>query len=119
MGLFGGGSEARKKAKMYGKLEKKLGEKLNDANMYYSDGETGLNQVHTSLADGPGEAEGRIFTDFISKEGVWNGEYRKILMAMQNAKIILATRKAEAASLKAYWEMQAELEEARGVSENG
>lgn len=118
MGLFGGGSEARKKAKMYAKLEKNLGKKLDDVNMHYTDAETGLNQIHNSLADGPGEAEGKIITDFISKEGVWSSEYRKILMAMQNAKIVLLTRKTEAASLKTYWEMRAELEEARGENEN-
>lgn len=116
MGLFGGSSEARKKANMYAKLEKKLGEKLNDVTMYYSDAETGLNEIHSSLTGGPGAAEGRIMTDFTDKEGVWSGEYRKILMAMQNAKMTLSQRKQEAGWRRAYWEMQAELEEMKGVN---
>lgn len=115
MGLFGGSSEARQKAKMYEKLEKKLGQKLNDVEMYYTDAETGLNEIHNSLKGGPGDAQGNIKTDFIDKEGVWNGEYQKILMAMQNAKRMLSQRKQEAGWRKAYWEMQAELEEMKGA----
>lgn len=110
MGLLGGGSEAKKKAKMYAKLEKKLENKLNDVNMYFTDAETGLNEVHNSLTNGPGEAKGNIKTDFVDKAEVWYGEYKNILMAMQNAKMILSIRKTEAAELKTYWEMQADLE---------
>lgn len=114
-GLFGGGSEARQKAKMYEKLEKTLGEKLDIVNTYYTNAETMLNAAHDSLTNGPGEAQGKIITDFISKENVWKSEYKNILMAMQNAKTNLVMRKSEAAQLKTYWQMQADLEEQRGA----
>lgn len=113
-GLFGGGSEARRKAKMYEEVEKKLGKKLNEINQYYSDVDTALNEVHNSLTDGPGDAEGNIMTDFTDKEGVWSREYTQILTAMQSAIMTLSLRKAEAGQLKTYWEMQAEIEEMKG-----
>lgn len=116
MGLFGGSSEARQKAKRYEKLEKKLGQKLNDVEMYYTDAETGLSEIYNSLKGGPGDAEGNIMTDLIDKVGVWNTEYQKILTAMQNAKMTLSLRKQEAGWWKVYWEMQAELEEMKGVN---
>ncbi len=114
-GLFGWGSEARQKAKKYEELEKVLGEKLDKINEYYSDAETALNEVHNSLTGGPGEAEGIIMTDFTTKESFWSGEYKSALMAMQNAIMILSQRKAEAGERKTYWEMQAEIEERKGL----
>ena len=113
-GWFGGGSEARQKAKKYEALEKVLGEKLDKVNEYYSDAETALDETHNSLTSGPGEAEGNIMTDFTEKENFWNGEYKAVLMAMQNAKMALSRRIAEAGAWKAYWERQAEIEEMKG-----
>lgn len=112
--LFGGCSEARKKAEKYEKLEKKLGEKLDEVNSKYNDAENGLKGIHSQLTDGPGEAEGKIMTDFTDKEGVWSGEYRKILSMMQLAKMKLVFRKDEARMKKEYWESRAELEEMEG-----
>ena len=113
-GWFGGGSEARQKAKKYEALEKVLGEKLDKINEYYSDAETALNEVHNSLTGGPGEAEGKIMTDFTAKESSWSGEYKSALMAMHNAIMTLSQRKAEAGARKTYWENQAAIEEAKG-----
>lgn len=110
-GVFGSASDARRKAEMYEKLEKFLGEKLDEVSEYYSTAETALSEVHNTLANGPGEAEGKIMTDFTSKEGVWNGERTQILMAMQNAKTTLSLRKSEAGQQKVFWEMMAEREE--------
>lgn len=109
--LFGGKSEAKKKAEMYEKLETKLGEKMDEISEYYTTAETTLNEIHDSLANGSGEAEGNIMTDFANKEEVWNGEYKQILTAMQSAMTTLSLRKSAAGQLKAYWEMQAEIEE--------
>ena len=113
-GLFGWGSEARQKARKYEALEKVLDKKLNEINQEYSNAETALNETHNSLTGGPGEAEGKIMTDFTEKESLWSGEYKSALMAMQNAIMILSLRKAEAGERKTYWEMQAAIEEEKG-----
>ncbi|MCM1040673.1 MAG: hypothetical protein NC314_04335 [Roseburia sp.] len=110
-GVFGSASAARQKAKMYEALEQKLGEKLDEVTQYYSNAETAMDDIHDSLANGSGEAEGNIMTDFTDKEGVWNREYKQILMAMQSAATTLSLRKSEAGQLKTFWEMLAEREE--------
>lgn len=114
-GVFGSAGEARQKAKMYEELEQKLGEKMDEITQYYSTAETSLDDIHNSLANGPGEAEGNIMTDFTDKEGVWNKEYKGILMAMQAAITALSLRRSEAGQLKTFWEMMA----AREEMENG
>ena len=53
---------------MYKELEEKLGEKLDEVTSYYSMAREGLEGWHDSLANGPGEAQGKIVTDFINKE---------------------------------------------------
>lgn len=116
---MGNASAAREKANMYRELEQKLEEKLDEVTSYYSAAREGLNGWHDSLADGPGEAEGKLMTDFTDKEAVWKSEYEQILLEMKNTMITLVVRKTEAGQLKVYWEMQAEIEEMKEMSENG
>ncbi|MCI9465018.1 MAG: hypothetical protein HFI48_14225 [Lachnospiraceae bacterium] len=115
---MGNASAAREKANMYKELEEKLGEKLDEVTSYYSMAREGLEGWHDSLANGPGEAQGKIVTDFINKEAVWKGEYEGILSAMKNTMITLVLRKTEAGQLKTYWEMQAEIEEMKERNAN-
>lgn len=106
---------AREMANKYKELEKKLEEKLNEFNGYYTQAATELNETHSCLTVEADDAEGRIKTDFINKEGIWNSEYKNILIEMQYAKIRLSLRKDEARSKKIYWETKAEIEEMEGV----
>lgn len=119
MGLIGGGSDAKRKVKMFKKLIEKLDKVLNNFNEQYTQVSTGLQEVHSKLTDGPGEAEGKIITDFTEKEGDWNREYSDILTNMQLAKGTLLMRKNEAVMWKSYWENQVRMEEMRGANFNG
>jgi len=117
--LFGGGSEAKRKVDMYEKLIEKLEEALRKFSEYYTQASTQLKEVHGQLTGGPGEAEGKIMTDFTDQEGVWKREYETILIKMQLAKSAMEMRKSEAEMWKEHWENQVKLEEMKGANLNG
>lgn len=110
-GWFGGGSEARQKAKMYAELETFLESKEAEISSLYHDIADTFNKADERFTNGPGEAEGKILTDFETKEAVWRGKYQKILLNMKNGLGTVRIKKATAGQLKAQWERKAELEE--------
>lgn len=113
------GGSAKDNVKKYEKLIKKLEKASKTVDDYYGQVSTGLQEVHSHLTSGPGEAEGKIITDFTEKEGDWNREYSDILTNMQLAKGTLLMRKNEAVMWKSYWENQVRMEEMRGANFNG
>lgn len=102
---------AREMARMYEKLAETLSGKHGDIMGYYVNLSNGLESVNSNLTDGPGEAEGKILTDFLEKEAEWRGKYQTILMRIQNGLATLGMRISSAKSLANYWKMQAEIEE--------
>lgn len=104
-------SAARKKAKMYEKLVETLEEKISELVPKISKAETTLIAVHNTFTNGGGDAEGQFMLEFEEHELIWNKKYRNVISEMEMGVTSLQFKKAEAESLKQYWEMQAELEE--------
>lgn len=109
--FLGISSEAREKAKKYEKVEKQLTEKIEKIESNLMTVEDALKEVDDTFVNGNGEAEGKIMTTFTDREMVWSGKYKEIIMEMKNGIACLRMRKAEVAQRRAYWEMQAEIEE--------
>lgn len=102
---------AREKAQMYAELEKLLESKESEISSLYNCAVDTFDEADKRFTDGPGDAEGKILTDFLTKEAIWRGRYQVILMSISNGLGSLRIKKATAGQLKALWERKAELEE--------
>lgn len=102
---------AREMAQMYAELEKELEGKEGEINSLYQYLADAFDSADKRFTDGPGEAEGKILTDFLTKEAIWRGRYQVILMSISNGLGSLRIKIATAGQLKALWERKAELEE--------
>lgn len=116
MGLFGKASAARAKARKYGEVVNYLAEQISMLEANLGEVKAMLEMADNNFVSGGGEAEGKILTTFIQKEGVWSAGYKEIIMSIETGLGILKIRKQEAAMKKAEWKAQAALEE---MKENG
>lgn len=111
MGLFGGKSEASKKAEMYEKLANALEEKSGKIESAISEQENVLSSCHTTFTASPDSAEGLIIDTLELHEEVWKGKYERIITNMRSGVQVIAYRKAAARQLSADWKRVAEMEE--------
>lgn len=109
--LGGGGSGARKMAKMYADVEEKLGVKISELKGNLETAENFRSQKYNNYLNGGGTAEVKILEDFENAVAVWNNKYNSMLMYMNNGLTVLGIRQSQARQLKEYYNTMADMEE--------
>lgn len=115
MGIFGWGSkdsEARKTAKMYGKLAETLAEKILDIESKLETTRAELLAAGVTFLSNSEDAEGLLNDNFELHEGMWSSEQLRILSNMEAGINDLQTKLSMARMQEANWNQIADMEEA-------
>lgn len=109
--LGDGGSEAKKMAKMYAKVEQELGEQIEQLEADIKDVEDLCKQQYDIYMSGEGTAGEKILIDFENAVNVWHNRFNNLSTYIKNELLVVRMRRTTAAKLKSQYEEQARMEE--------